>query len=145
MLYMMGSLTFDTFPFNVDEVERTADAVLASKPLIGTANGKEFTGEGDEKIVLKGQLLPSKIGGLTELELAHSMRRNGVRFPLQRGDGFRYPSWYAIAKISEGHKELMRDGVGFVITYTIEIESVPPDEGDGQQIIFGLLSLFGAL
>lgn len=143
MLYMLGALTFDTFPFNVDEMERDATAVLAEKPLIGTANGKEFTGEGDDRIVLKGQLLPARIGGLTELELAHAMRRGGARFPLMRGDGYRFPHWYAITRIREGHKELMRDGVGFVVDHTIELDSVPADAGEGQQIIRSLLSLFG--
>ncbi|MDQ0314864.1 phage tail protein [Amorphus orientalis] len=143
MLYMLGALTFDTRPFNVDGVEREATASIARKPLLGTADGAEFTGEGEDKLTLTGQLLPSRIGGMTELELAHSMRRQGARFPVSRGDGYRFPHWYAIARIRESHKDLTRDGVGFTLTYTIELDSVPAEAGDGQQIIRSLLNLFG--
>lgn len=142
MLYMLGALALDTRPFNVDEVSRSASADLASKPLMGTAPGKEFMGEGDETIVLSGQLLPFKIGGLEALEVAHSMRRRGARFPLHRGDGVRL-GWYAITDMREAHSQLGRSGVGHIISHSITLTRVPPEAGDGQQIINALLSLFG--
>ena len=46
MLYMLGSVTIDTRPFAIDEMERTSDASIAVKPVIGGRQGKEFTGEG---------------------------------------------------------------------------------------------------
>ncbi|MCG6115116.1 MAG: phage tail protein [Mesorhizobium sp.] len=139
---MMGMLMLDTRPFNADEMSREASADIASKPLMGTLPAKEFMGEGDDRITLSGQLLPFKTGGLTELEIAHSMRRRGSRFPLHRGDGYRL-GWFAITSISERHKELSRNGVGHIVTHSITMEKVQPDVGAGQQIIFGLLSLFG--
>ncbi|MBN9046216.1 MAG: phage tail protein [Rhizobiales bacterium] len=142
MLYMLGTLTVDTRPFSVDEMQRSASADIASKALINAFPGKEFTGEGDDQITLSGQLLPTKIGGLDELETLHEMRRNGVRFPLQRGDGMRM-GWFAITNISETHSSLTRQGVGFVVKHTITMTRVQPDSGSGQQIIAGLLSLFG--
>ncbi|MGY6709692.1 MAG: phage tail protein [Rhizobiaceae bacterium] len=142
MLYMIGTLMLDTRPFNADEMSREAGADIASKPLIGRLPGKEFMGEGDDRITLSGQLLPFKTGGLTGLEIAHSMRRRGARFPLHRGDGYRL-GWFAITNISERQSHLARNGVGHVVTYSITMEKVQPDAGAGQQIIFGLLSLFG--
>lgn len=142
MLYMLGTLMLDTRPFNVDEMSRDASADVISKPLMGTFPGKEFGGEGEDEIVLSGQLLPSKTGGLDELEVAHGMRRAGVRFPLHRGDGARL-GWFAITKISERHKDLGRDGVGFTVNHTITMTRVQADSGAGQQVILGLLSLFG--
>ncbi|MFN4098138.1 MAG: phage tail protein [Pararhodobacter sp.] len=139
---MIGTLTLDTRPFNADRMSREASADIASKPLIGTLPGKEFMGEGDDRITLSGQLLPFKTGGLTELEIAHSMRRRGARFPLHRGDGYRL-GWFAIVGISEGHSELSRSGVGHIVTHSITMEKVLPDAGAGQQIIFGLQALFG--
>lgn len=143
MLYMLGTLAIDTRPFNVDEVSRDAGADIISKPLMGTFPGKEFGGEGEDEIVLSGQLLPTKIGGLDQLEIAHGMRRAGARFPLHRGDGQRM-GWFAITKISERHRDLARNGVGFTVAHTITMTRVQPDAGSGQQIIFGLLSLFGS-
>lgn len=142
MLYMLGTLEIDTRPFSIDDMQRSSSAEIASKPLMGAFPSKEFTGEGDDEITLSGQLLPTKIGGLDELEIAHGMRRSGTRFPLQRGDGTRL-GWFAITRISENHTHLGRDGVGFVIKHTIVMTKVQPDTGSGQQIISGLLSLFG--
>lgn len=144
LLYMLGTLAMDTTPFNVDGMDRKASASIVSKGVMGTLPPKEFTGEGDDQVTLSGQLLPTKIGGLNELDIADEMRRSGTRFPLQRGDGKRF-GWYAITNISEKHKHLMRDGVGFVVKYTIKMTKVQSDSGAGQQIIFGLLSMFSLL
>ncbi|MEN5300333.1 phage tail protein [Ochrobactrum sp. S1502_03] len=142
MLYMLGTLTVDTRPFSIDSMQRTASADIASKALIGAFPAKEFTGEGDDEITLSGQILPTRIGGLDGLEIAHGMRRSGTKFPLQRGDGTRL-GWFAITRITENHTDLTRDGVGFVVKHTIVMTKVQPDAGAGQQVITGLLSLFG--
>ncbi|PRD40866.1 phage tail protein [Phyllobacterium phragmitis] len=143
MLYMLGTLAVDTRPFSIDKFDRQASADIASKGLMGAFPGKEFGGEGDDEITLSGRLLPTKIGGLDELEIVHEMRRTGTRFPVQRGDGKRL-GWFAITRVSEGHTEILRDGVGFVVEHSISMTRVQPDTGAGQQIISGLLSLFGA-
>lgn len=144
MLYMLGALAVDTRPFSAEEVRRNASSEIASKPLMQAFPGKEFMGEGDDVITISGQLLPSKIGGLSELEIVHQMRRSGTRFPLLRGDGQRL-GWFAITQVSEQHSHLMRDGVGFVVRHTITMTKVEPDQGAGQQVISGLLSLFDAV
>lgn len=144
MLYMIGTLALDTRPFAVNEMSRNADASIVAKPLIGAAPGKEFTGQGEDDITLTGQLLPTRIGGLDELEVLHQMRRAGTRFPLMRGDGWRY-GWYAITRISEQHRGLGRDGVGFAVEVTIMMTKTEATDGAGQQIISGLLSLFETL
>ena len=79
MLYSIGTVALDTRPFSADGVDRTGTADFAVKPLIGALPGREFMGERDEKITISGQLLPSRIGGLTELEALHEMRRGGQR------------------------------------------------------------------
>ncbi len=144
MLYSLGTLTLDTRPFNADAVRRHATADLPSKGVMGGLDSSEFTGEGRDIITLSGQLLPSKIGGLTELEVAHEMRRSGARFPVMRGDGRRM-GWYAITSISEAHRELLRSGVGFIVKHRITMKKVQADAGAGQQIITALLSLFDGI
>jgi hypothetical protein len=143
MLYQIGSLTLDTRPFNADEMGRAATADYAVKPLIGTLPGREFMGEGDDKITLSGQLLPFKTGGLTELEVAHGFRQSGQRLPLMRGDGKMF-GWFAIESIQETHRDLMRDGVGFTVKHSIVLVKVGP-EGASPNIIGSLLSLFGVM
>lgn len=143
MLYSIGALTLDTRPFGVDEVQRTGTVDFAEKPLIGTMPSREFMGEGADKITLSGQLLPFKTGGLTELELAKSMMLAGRPLPVLRGDGARL-GWFTIDKISEGHKELMRDGVGFFIRHSMELTKDRPDAAS-PAVIGTILSLFGLL
>lgn len=142
MLYMLGTLAVDTRPFSVDDVSRSASADIASKPLIRSRPGHEFMGEGEEEMTLSGQLLPTKIGGLNELEIAYGMMRNGTRFPIMRGDG-RALGWFAFTSIQETHRELLNDGVGFVVRHSMSMVKVEPDRGAGQQVVSGLLSLFG--
>lgn len=141
MLYSIGSLMLDTRPFSADDMSRNASADFAQKPLMGTMQGKEFMGEGEDRITLSGQLLPFKLGGLTELEMAHSFRVSGQRLPVLRGDGKRL-GWYVIESVTERHKDLMRDGVGFFVEHSITLSKVSA-EGASPAIIGTILSLFG--
>ena len=143
MLYMLGTLTVNTRPFSIDAMDRSADASIVSKPVIGGFQPKEFTGEGEDEITISGEILPHRIGGLKQLETAHGMRRAGTRFPLLRGDG-RHFGWFSITKITEKHGDLMRDGVGFKVAHSITMIKTGVDAGAGQQIISGLVSLFKA-
>lgn len=127
---------------NVDGA--VACASIVSKPVIGALPPQEFTGEGEDEITLAGQILPVRIGGPDQLEIAHQMRWAGTRFPLMRGDGHRY-GWLAITSISESHSELARTGVPFVVRHSITMIKTEHDIGARQQIIQGLLSLFNAL
>lgn len=141
MLYLIGALSLDTRPFSVDEMQRSSSADYAQKPVMGGMIAREFMGEGEDKITLSGQILPFKTGGLTELELARQLMLAGQSLPVLRGDGARL-GWFTIDKISEGHKELMRDGVGFFIKHSLELTKVSP-EGASPSVIGTILSLFG--
>lgn len=147
MLYQIGPLGLDTRPFNADAMTRAGGSDLAVKPLMNALPGREHMGEADEKITLSGQLLPTKIiGGLTELEMAHGLSRSGTPVPLLRGDGKAF-GWFAIESVSEQHSHLMRDGVGFVVKYTLNLVRVEPELGGGAAggIVGMLLSLFEVL
>jgi hypothetical protein len=143
MMYMLGAVTLDTKPFAADRVRRVSSGGLVPKPVMGGLQRKEKTGEGEDDLIISGQLLPSRIGGLDELETLHALRRAGARFPVMRGDGYRYPTWYAIKDLTEEHVDLEGDGVGFEVLYTLTLEQAEERPGDGQSIISGLLSLFG--
>lgn len=144
MLYLLGAVTIDTKPFSIDSMERESGSSVASKPVMGGRERKEVTGEGEDTITLSGQLLPFRIGGMSELETLHDMRRKGQRFPLMRGDGYRF-GWYYISEIAETHSEIARNGVGHVIAHRITLNQADEDGGDGQQVISALLGLFGAI
>lgn len=144
MLYMIGTLAFDTKPFNVDAVTRKATADLAEKPVVSGLAPSEFMGDGGETLKLSGRLLPAVIGGLSELEIAHQMRRSGARVPVMRGDGFRLGT-FAITAIEERHTHLLQGGVGFALDYTIDLKKVQEDRDGNLGVVQGLMSLFNAL
>lgn len=142
MLYMLGSVQLDTHPISADSVQRMSAGGLVAKPVIGSRQRKEFTGEGEDDITITGTLLPTRGDGMTALETLHEMRRQGARFPVMRGDGYRFPTWYGIKQITEAHQDLTRDGLGFIVTYSVTLEQADERAGDGQQVVFSLLSLF---
>lgn len=141
MLYQLGPISMDTTPFNVDEVTREGSASLAVKAVMGSLPQREFMGEGDDKLKLTGKLMPLHVGGLTELEMARGFMTKGERLPVLRGDG-KMMGWFAIESISEGHKNLYRDGVGMTASYNIAMVRTQPG---GAGMVNMLLTLFEAL
>lgn len=144
MLYLLGAVALDSRGMSADVMERSGAGGLVAKPVMGGRQRKEATGEGDSDIVISGTLMPSRIGGMTAIEALDAMRRSNARFPVMRGDGYAF-GWYAIKELSERHEELERDGVGFIVSVRVVLEQADALPGDGQQVVSGLLSLFGAL
>lgn len=142
-LYILGGVVMDTRPFNADKFDRTASADLVEKAVMGGLKPSEFMGEGEDNLTITGQLLPLKTGGLAEFEMLDEMRRTGARFPVMRGDGKRLGT-YAITDISERHDQLMRDGVGFTVKYSVSMRKVQAGY-DGGAIVAALISIFEAL
>jgi phage protein U len=141
MLYMVGPVEIDVFPFNADAVGIEGSADFAKKDLLGRLPAREFVGEGDQTLSLKGQVLPSKLGGLSSIEALHGMRRRGERCHVMRGDG-RVFGWYAIEHISEQHERIGPNGVGQVVKHEIKLVLVDPPGADvGAGLIADLIGL----
>ena len=89
MLFQWGALQFDITPFNVHEADQMTATDWARKEIAGAAIYREWVGEGDEEITLRGRVFPHRLGGLTELEILESFRRQGKAEQMMRGDGIR--------------------------------------------------------
>lgn len=120
MLYQVGAVTMDTHPFNADSVSRAGEGSTVAKPVMGRLDPRERTGEGAETLTISGKLLPIKIGGLTEIEMLDAYRRDGTPVPVLRGDG-KVLGNYVIDGLREQHSNLTRNGVGFVVQYTLTL------------------------
>jgi len=144
MLYMVGAVQIDTAPFSIDGVDRSHQADIAQKPLLRGLKGAEFMGEGDDVLTLRGQILPTKIGGTAELEAMRDHMVKGAALPVMRGDGTKLGS-FMITGIRERHREILRDGTPFVLRHTITLKKVPEDRATGQQTVPALLRLFDLL
>lgn len=142
MLYQVGPLTIDTFPFSVDKVEHEAETDFAKHDLIGRRRDYEPAGEGMETLDLSGEFLPYRIGGLDQLALAHALRQSARPQWVFRGDG-EVLGWFLIMKVKSTHEHIMPNGIGFVVKHSLHLERVddPSDDVAGD-LISQLVSLF---
>lgn len=148
MLWQVGPLTISRRPYNIEEWSREASASWAKKDLLGRRPDREFTGEGEESLTLKGTLHPfnrNAIGGLSSLDLAHSLRRSGQAVFVSRGDGTVY-GFYAIETVQERHSAIgpQTAGVGQAIEHELKLVPVgQPSSGVAGEMLSALISLFG--
>ena len=131
MLYMLGPIAIDVYPYNAHEVSHDAKTDFAKKSVLGRRQPNEHVGEGDEAIKLSGRLYPEKLpGGMEMHELLHSLRRTGEPQFLLRGDGAPL-GWYLIESASEKSTFLNAHGVGQLIEIEINLtRDDPPDAAD---------------
>lgn len=121
MLYQFGPLSFDTFPFNVDEVSRDTASDFAKHAVIGSRKPFEHTGEGDETIRFSAQLLPLRIGGQIEMQILHGLRAAGEAHILMRGDGIVLGT-YVVTAVSEGDSMLAPSGAAQIKKVSVTFE-----------------------
>jgi len=146
ILYSWGPLQFEVYPFNVGEVDHTTGTDWARKEIAGAAIYREWVGENEEEIHLRGKVFPhffakhlNKVnsqqrstGGLSHLDVMDNMRRLGQAHTLIRG-GIRgqgwHLGWFVIERLSRGHTFLAADGVGQQIQFEATFQRVPvPDD-----------------
>lgn len=130
MLYQLGPLTIDTFPFETHDVNRRSGADFAAKDVVGVQRPREFMGEGDEYIVLIGTLFPLRMqqlygrSGLDELATLNTIRAAGQPNILVRGDGANL-GWFLVEDVQERNTRLMATGVGKIIEYELRLVKSP--------------------
>ena len=116
MLYQWGSIIFDVMPLNVHEYEETGRSEFAKKEILGVQPPREFTGDDDDELFLRGRYYPNKVGGLTEYELFDQLRKKGLPQLLVRGDG-RVKGWYVCVQLRQQGTYLRADGIGQVVNF----------------------------
>lgn len=139
MLYMLGPLRIEVWPFNMDRVIEVGSADYAIKPVAGAEQPLEFVGEGANEISLDGMIWPSERSGgqaLNSLEMLSQMRASGRPHYLMRGDG-KPLGWYAILTVATRSSHLDRDGVGKRINVAIDLRRAPRPSA---QSFFSLIS-----
>lgn len=130
-LYQFGlALFFQVWPFNVHETTHTTQTDWSRKEIAGAPIFREWVGEGDEEITLRGRVFPhayqgrSLGNGLGHLDLLDEMRRYGQANVLMRGDGTSL-GWFVIERLSRGGKALDAQGIGRLIEFEATFARVP--------------------
>ncbi|MBN9033310.1 MAG: hypothetical protein BGO05_05515 [Rhizobiales bacterium 63-7] len=139
MLYMLGPLKIEVWPFNVENVDELGGTDFAIKPIAGAEQPAEYVGEGANELRLDGKIWPSERDGdaaLTSLEVLTQMRVSGRPQYLMRGDG-RAMGWYSVMSVAVRSSNLERDGIGRKVSVTIELRRSP---GPASQDFFSIVS-----
>ena len=166
-LFQFGPVQFQVHPLNVHEVGHETATDWARKEIAGAAIYREWVGENDETIKLKGRVFPHFMakeisyrrkfeqhpempeperssGGLNELDVLDNIRRLGQSHLLIRGDGTKF-GWYVIERLTRGHTFLELDGIGQQIEFEATFSRVPiPAAGEYYPITFSIVSSTGA-
>lgn len=124
MLYQFGSVTFEVWPVNAEQVNHETGYDFVAKDVMGAMRPREAMGVGDEFFDISGRLFPEKFGGLGTMDTLQSMCASGSAHILVRGDG-RNLGWYMIEKIREKSSYLDSEGVGKLIDFDINLVRAP--------------------
>lgn len=143
VLFQWGTIQFQVYPLNVSDLSHHTGADWARKEVAGAAMYREWVGENDEQIQIKGRVFPhyfarksrerklTKLpssGGLGHLDVLDNMRRTGQAHTLIRGDGWHF-GWFIMDTLQRAHSLIASDGIGQQIDFEASFQRVPvPDD-----------------
>lgn len=146
MIYGMMVFMRQTLPYQ--ELQHTVDYRWPTNSRVGQRASAQFTGVGDEKITLSGELRPEITGGTVSLLVLKVMADEGRAWPLIGGNGTIY-GMYVVENFSETHAEFFSDGAARKISFNVSMkrvdESLTAMFGDLKKQADGLISGAGNL
>lgn len=134
MMMIYGMLPFmrQTLPYN--QLIHDSGWNWASNSRVGRRAAAQFTGKGNDKITLSGELRPEITGGPVKALAFQLLADEGRAWPLIGGDGTIY-GMYVIESFKTTHSDFYADGSARVIAFNLSLLRV--DES--------LVSMFGDL
>jgi phage protein U len=128
-LMMWADIQFSVQPLNYHEMDHETATDWAHKEIAGAAIYREWVGENDEMIHLRGNLFPYRIGGMAQIDKFESYRLQGMANLLMRGDG-RTMGWFVCEKLVRSHTYISFEGVGQQIGFEAIMVRVPVPAAD---------------
>jgi uncharacterized protein len=127
VLMHWGLISFAVYPMNIDAYDHMTEADWAQKEIAGAEIFREWVGENDEILHLRGHLFPYRIGGMTQIEHFDAKRRSGMPDSLMRGGttGGSYMGWWICHRLSRAHTYLSAEGIGQMIAFEAEMIRIP--------------------
>lgn len=117
-------IQFQVQPLNFNEMDHETATDWAHKEIAGAAIYREWVGENDELIYLRGKLYPYRIGGFSEIEAFDAYRRAGISQQLIRGDGVAL-GWYVCDKLVRNHTYISFEGLGQQVGFEAVMARTP--------------------
>jgi len=128
-LYVWGEVQWTNIEFNTHEIDHETSTDWAHKEIAGAPIYREWVGENDELVYIRGMVFPYRIRGLSMLEMFEAKRRQGIADMIVRGDG-RPMGWFVCEKLIRQHHFLSTEGVGQQITFEAIFARVPVPVSD---------------
>ena len=156
VLFQWGPIQFQVYPFNVNQMSHATGADWAKKEIAGAAMYREWVGENDEAITLKGKVFPhffarhERKRGITHGTLSNAASRDPVSGLLTENAGG-FPSAGGLIHLDVldnmrrlGQSHILMRGDGwhygwFVIETLSRGHSLIAMDGVGQMIEFEAL------
>ena len=133
VLFLWGPrIEFRVWPMNIHEYDHESDTDWAQKEIAGAAIYREWVGENDEVLYLRGRLFPYRIGGVPQIEVLGN-RRAGLAQLLMRGaNPTTKLGWFVCEKLVRANTFLSGEGLGQQINFEAQMARVPtPQDPDG--------------
>lgn len=130
ILYQHGPLIGQVAPARIATVKRRTSLSLARKPIFGSLERLEHTGEGEDSYAIDLQFFPRRWGGEEIIDLYDAARRQRLAYPLMRG-GRRNLGFYVCEAMDRSDTYLDMDGVGQVIDVSIVLVRDQPRRAPG--------------
>src|SRR5262245_38603743 len=131
VLMQWSTLQFEVYPLNFHELEHHTATDWARKEIAGAAIYREWVGENDEELFLRGRVFPYRLGGMAELDIMEACRRKGLAGYMVRGNGD-VLGWFVLEKLSRVHQFISVQGIGKQINFEAVFERVPTPDGSDE-------------
>ncbi|MFC0686550.1 phage tail protein [Novosphingobium clariflavum] len=123
MLAALGMFVFDTTTLLFDGQSRKRDWRNERTERFGARSASQFTGPGDDKITIKGTLVPGVVGTYSSLSTLAEMADEGEAQILLDGRGNNL-GMFTIDSLSEDSDNLIDDGRPRSVGFSIELTRV---------------------
>lgn len=137
VLMMWGPLQFEIWPLNFHEVDHVTESDWARKEVLEASPQREFVGEGDETMDIRGRIFPlanhaELRQGFNHLEAFERMRREAQAHQLIRGgiQGGRVLGWWVCERLTRNHTDVGPGGVGRVVNFEARFARVDTPQPD---------------
>ncbi|WP_225206255.1 phage tail protein [Novosphingobium huizhouense] len=123
MLMALGMFVFSTDTLLPDGIDRDRDWRHERAARFGARAASQFTGPGDDRIVLSGSLVPELAGDYGAIERLAEMAEQGEAWPLMNGRG-EVLGQFTIDRLSERKGNLIDTGAPRRTDFTLELSRV---------------------
>lgn len=120
MLAAIGMFVFDTDSTLFEALRRDRAWRHERTDRLGARAASQFTGPGEDRVLIGGTLVPELIGDYYALETLSEMADEGEAYPLVDGLG-NVLGTYTIERISEDRGNLLDDGTARRNDFTVEL------------------------